>query len=126
VEGTDGNDEDELTTGKLWSIARVDLALSEYEFLSMLPVALELLMRRLMVRDRKQMTPGAMVSAELWNIARDRDKHPEAFNASDFLPELPEARRRREREEALAALPPTPEALELYKQRLFGHRMKKA
>jgi hypothetical protein len=91
----------------------------------MLPAALELLIRRLAVRDRKQVTGAAMVCAELWNIARDREKHPEAFSASDFLPELPEARAQREREEALAKLPPTAEQLAAYKERLFGHLGKK-
>jgi hypothetical protein len=94
----------------------------------MLPAALELLMRRLQARDRKHMISGAMVSAELWNIAfssspEAREKHPEAFTAHDFLPELPEERRRREKEyaraQALAALPPSAEELSLYKERLM-------
>jgi len=86
----------------------------------MIPAALELLMRRLQVHDRKRLTGGAMVAAELWNIARDREKHPEPFNASDFLPELPEERTRREREEARAKLPPTKEEFEAYKKRLLA------
>jgi len=65
----------------------------------MIPAALELLMRRLQVRDRKALHGAAMVAAELWNIARDREKHPESFSAKDFLPELPEERARREAEE---------------------------
>jgi hypothetical protein len=94
----------------------------------MLPAALELLMRRLQVRDRKHMISGAMVSAELWNIAfasspEAREKHPEQFTAKDFLPELPEERRRREKEyaraQALAALPPSAEELAGYKERLM-------
>jgi hypothetical protein len=49
--------------------------------------------------------------------------HPELFTAHDFLPELPEERRRREKEyaraQALAALPPSEEELALYKDRLM-------
>lgn len=95
----------------------------------MIPAALELLMRRLEVRDRKHMIGGAMVSAELWNIAfasspEAREKHPESFTAHDFLPELPEERRLREREyaraQALAALPPSAAELAAYKERLFA------
>jgi hypothetical protein len=92
----------------------------------MMPAALELLMRRLQVHDRKRVTPGAMVAAELWNIAvaqssdENRQKHPEHFSASDFLPELPEERARREREEARAKLPPTKEEFEAYKKRLLA------
>jgi hypothetical protein len=100
----------------LWSIARFDLRLGEDEFLCMIPAALELLMRRLQVHDRKQVTGGAMVSAELWN---------EPFTAAHFLPELPEERIRREREEALANLPPTAEQFEAYKKQLFANVPKK-
>ena len=97
----------------------------------MIPAALELLMRRLQVHDRKRVTGGAMVSAELWNIAlasseTAREKHPEAFTAADFLPELPEERIRREREEARANLPPTAAEFEAYKKRLFANVPKKA
>lgn len=88
-------------------------------------------MRRLAIRDRKRITGAAMVSAELWNIARDREKHPEPFDASDFLPELPEERIRREREyrraHALAGQPPTKEELAqlaMYKERLFKNLKK--
>jgi hypothetical protein len=91
----------------------------------MIPAALELLMRRLQVHDRKRVTGGAMVSAELWNIARDREKHPEPFTAAHFLPELPEERIRREREEARANLPPSAAEFEAYKKRLFANVPKK-
>jgi hypothetical protein len=77
----------------------VDLGLSDDEFLEMTPAALTLLMRRLEVRDRKALHGAAMVNAEQWNIARDRNTHPEAFTPADFLPELPEERERREAEE---------------------------
>lgn len=95
----------------------------------MMPAALELLMRRLEARDRKWMLSGAMVSAELWNIVRFRyaevrEEHPEAFTASDFLPELAAERRQREKEyaraQALAALPPSAEEFAAYKERLFA------
>jgi hypothetical protein len=86
--------------GKLWSIARADLGLSDDEFLEMIPAALELLMRRLEVWDRKALYGAAMICAEQWNIGRDREKHPEPFTAKHFLPELPEDRARREREAA--------------------------
>lgn len=77
----------------------MDLGLSDDEFLSMSPAALGLLMRRLEVRDHKSLHGAAMVCAEQWNIARDRNKHPEGFTAAAFLPELPEERARREAEE---------------------------
>jgi hypothetical protein len=113
----------------LWAIARIDLQLGEEEFLSLLPAALELLMRRLEIRDRKRLLPGAMVSAELWNIHRDREKHPDSFSALDFLPELPEERRRREqehaREQARTAQPPTSEQLAAFKARLLAGHQKK-
>jgi hypothetical protein len=68
----------------------------------MIPAALELLMRRLEVHDRKALHGAAMICAELWNAAGmhlDRDKLPEGLAPKDFLPELPEERARREAEE---------------------------
>ena len=105
------------------------MALSEDEFLRMMPAALELLMRRLGARDRKWMLSGAMVSAELWNVVRfryaeAREEHPEVFTARDFLPELAAERRHREKEyaraQALAARPPSPEEFAAWKARIFA------
>jgi hypothetical protein len=56
-----------------------------------------------------------MICAELYNIHRDREQHPEPFSAADFLPFL-----RGQEEEDEAERDPTPEELEAYKQRLFG------
>jgi hypothetical protein len=99
----------------------VDLGLTDAEFLEMSPAALTLLLRRLDVRDRKALHGAAMVNAEQWNIARDRDKHPEAFTPADFLPELPEERDRREAdEEARRTAPIDPAAFEAFKQGLLS------
>jgi hypothetical protein len=68
----------------------------------MIPAALELLMRRLEIHDRKALHGAAMICAEVWNAAGmhlDRDKLPEGLSPKDFLPELPEERARREEEE---------------------------
>jgi len=81
----------------------------------MYPAALELLMDRLAVRDRKMLTGSAMVCAEQWNIARDRAAHPESFTAADFLPETREMRRQRLQAEADAMKPPSPDALAAWK-----------
>jgi hypothetical protein len=72
----------------------------------MIPAALELLMRRLQIRDRKALHGAAMICAETWNIARDRNKHPDGFTATDFLPELPEERARREADEEVMRTAP--------------------
>lgn len=75
----------------------------------MIPVALELLMRRLQIRDRKALHGAAMICAEVWNAAGqklDRDKTPDGLAAKDFLPELPEERARREAEEWTALSQP--------------------
>lgn len=77
-------------------------------------------MRRLEVRDRKAMTGAAMVSAELWNINRDRERHPEPFTASDFLPETAADRRRRAQKALDAEKPPSDEDFEAYKAALFA------
>ena len=68
----------------------------------MIPAALELLMRRLQVRDRKALHGAAMICAEVWNAAGmhvDRDKIPGGLVPKDFLPELPEERAQRLAEE---------------------------
>jgi hypothetical protein len=86
----------------LWAIARADLGLTDIEFLQMIPAALELLMRRLQVRDRKALHGAAMICAEVWNAAGkelDRQKLPDGMAPKDFLPELPEERIRREADE---------------------------
>jgi hypothetical protein len=70
----------------------------------MVPAALELLMRRLQVRDRKALHGAAMICAEVWNAAGkelDRTKLPDGMAPKDFLPELPEDRIRREAEEEM-------------------------
>jgi hypothetical protein len=76
------------------------------EFLQMIPAALELLMRRLQVWDRKALHGAAMICAEQWNIVRDRKLHPDPLTATDFLPELPEERARREAEEEVLRTAP--------------------
>jgi len=68
----------------------------------MIPAALELLMRRLQIWDRKALHGAAMICAEVWNAAGmhlDREKLPNGMTAKDFLSELPEERARREAEE---------------------------
>jgi len=75
----------------------------------MIPAALELLMRRLQVHDRKALHGAAMICAEVWNSAGmnlDRDKLPEGMAPKDFLPELPEDRIRREAEEEVLRTAP--------------------
>jgi len=87
----------------------VDLGISEDEFLQMIPAALELLMRRLQVHDRKALHGAAMICAEVWNSAGmnlDRHKLPEGMAPKDFLPELPEDRIRREAEEEVLRTAP--------------------
>jgi hypothetical protein len=85
-------------------------------------------MKRLEFRDRRYMLSGAMVSAELYNVHRDREKVPEPFRARDFLPEFPEERLARLRREALAEKEneraPSDAELEAYKQSLV-HGFKK-
>ena len=49
----DGDDVEPIGIPQLWAIARVDLRLSEREFLSLSPAALDLLMERLAILDRK-------------------------------------------------------------------------
>jgi hypothetical protein len=93
----------------LWSIARVDLGLNEDEFLEMVPAALELLMRRLQMKDRKALHGPAMICAETWNAAGmnlNRTTFPDGLAACDFLPELPEDRARREADEELLRTAP--------------------
>ena len=95
----------------------------------MIPAALELLMRRLQVWDRKALHGAAMISAELWNSAGmhiDREKHPDPFSAKDFLPELPEERIRREaEEEAERTRPVNPEQFAQFKAGLTALTKKK-
>jgi hypothetical protein len=98
--------------------------LSDDEFLQMIPVALELLMRRLQVKDRKALHGAAMVCAETWNSAGmrlDREKTPQGAVPKDFLPELPEERVRREaEEEAERARPIDPEQFATFKAGLLA------
>jgi hypothetical protein len=95
--------------------------LGDDEFLSVIPAALELLMRRLQVHDRKALHGPAMVCAEVWNAAGmhlDRDKLPEGLVPKDFLPELPEERAQRlADEEEERNYVPTAEELAAFKER---------
>jgi hypothetical protein len=97
--------------------------LGDDEFLSVIPAALELLMRRLQVHDRKALHGPAMVCAEVWNAAGmhlDRDKLPEGLVPKDFLPELPEERMQRlVEEEEERNYVPTAEELAAFKERLM-------
>lgn len=54
----------------------------------MLPAALELLVERLAVRDRKWHLPFAEIRSDLWTRWRDPEKHPEPFRPDEFLPAL--------------------------------------
>ena len=85
----------------------------------MIPAALELLMRRLQVKDRKALHGAAMVCAETWNAAGmhlDREKLPQGMAPKDFLVELPEERARREAEdEAERTRPINPEQFASFK-----------
>jgi hypothetical protein len=67
----------------------------------MIPAALELLMRRLEIHDRKALHGAAMVCAEVWNSTGhfDREQFPHGVPPKQFLPELPEEQARREAEE---------------------------
>lgn len=110
----------------MWSIARADLGLSDSEFLQIVPAALELLMRRLQVWDRKALHGAAMICAEVWNSAGmhiDREKHPDPFSAQDFLPE--EAARREAEEEAERSRPINPEQFAQFKAGLVALTKKK-
>ena len=90
----------------------------------MIPVALELLMRRLQVKDRKALHGSAMVCAEVWNAAGkslDTEKRPNGVSPKDFLPELPEERIHREAEEAAElARPIDPEQFASFKAGLLA------
>jgi hypothetical protein len=97
--------------------------LSDDEFLQMIPAALELLMRRLQVWDRKALHGAAMICAETWNSAGmsiDRKKRPEGFVPKDFLPETHEDRREREAAEEEARQPPSKEQIEQFKASLMA------
>jgi hypothetical protein len=95
----------------------------------MIPAALELLMRRLQVRDRKALHGAAMVSAELWNSAGmhlDREKLPHGVSAKEFLPELPEERMHREAEEQAERVRPiNKEQFNAFKEGLLALTKKK-
>jgi hypothetical protein len=90
----------------------------------MIPAALELLMRRLQIRDRKALHGAAMICAEVWNAAGmhlDREKLPNGIAAKDFLAELPEERARREaEEEAERARPIDKEQFAAFKEGLLA------
>lgn len=90
----------------------------------MIPAALELLMRRLQMKDRKALHGAAMICAEVWNAAGmhlDREKAPNGMAAKDFLAELPEERARREaEEEAERTRPVTKEQFAAYKEGLMA------
>jgi hypothetical protein len=76
----------ELSFQELWAIARFDLRLSEEEYLEMPPIALDALLARAAIADRKALFPGAMVCATLCNLKNDWDKNPDGWQPADFLP----------------------------------------
>jgi hypothetical protein len=96
----------------------------------MIPAALDLLMRRLEVHDRKALHGAAMICAEVWNSAGqkiDRTKLPEGMTPKDFLPELPEERSRREaEEEAERKRPINPEQFAQFKAGLVSLTLESA
>jgi hypothetical protein len=94
----------------------------------MIPVALELLMRRLAVWDRKALHGAAMICAETWNASGhlNHEKFPEGIAAKAFLTELPEERIRREaEEEAERARPIDPGQFNAFKAGLLALTEKK-
>ena len=68
-------------------MARVDLGLSDEEFLLLAPVSLHALTERLTVRDKKLRYHAAILEAAIYNVNRDSEKRPEPFTANDFMPD---------------------------------------
>ena len=68
-------------------MSRVDLNLSDDEFLLMSPVALHALTERLSVRDKKLRFHAAILEAAIYNVNRETEKHPEPFTADEFMPD---------------------------------------
>jgi hypothetical protein len=94
----------------------------------MIPAALELLMRRLEVWDRKALHGPAMICAETWNSSGNlsREKFPEGIAPKAFLAELPEERARREaEEEAERSRPIDPGQFNAFKAGLLALTVKK-
>lgn len=52
----------------------------------MAPVALDALMERARSQRDEPRWLTAAIRAEIWNVNRDRDQHPELFTAADFMP----------------------------------------
>lgn len=95
--------------------------MSDDEFLGISPAAFDALLRRLQVRDRKGIQGSAMICAEMYNLMRDRQMHPDPFCAADFLPEIPEERARRlAEEEASRNAPIDPVAFAAFKEGLLS------
>jgi len=52
----------------------------------MAPVALDALMSRSAIGDRKRLFSGAMVCATICNVKNDWEKNPDGWTPADFLP----------------------------------------
>jgi hypothetical protein len=76
------------------------------------------------VIDRKQNFQIAGLRADYCSVHGDRDKHPEGFTASDFLPELREETEQRERAAVEAQRMPTPEEFAAWRDGLLGPQTK--
>lgn len=96
------------------------MALSEAEFLSMSPAALDLLLERLAVIDRKANLQIAGLRADYCSVHRNPEKRAEGYTAADFLPELREETEQREREEVEAQRTPTPEEFAAWRNGMLG------
>ena len=70
---------------ELWAIARVDLGLSDAEFLRLAPVALDALIDRLQVRRDEARWRTAAIRSDIWNVNRDLENN-ELLTAADFMP----------------------------------------
>lgn len=71
----------------MWSAARIDLGLTDEEFLLISPTALGALFDRSMIRRRESRYGFAMVCAEIWNVNNNWDKNPSGFSADNFMPD---------------------------------------
>lgn len=67
-------------------MARIQLGLSDEDFLQETPYSLSLLMEQADLKDFKQARGTAMVAAILANVHRDSKKQPKAFTEMDFIP----------------------------------------
>lgn len=69
------------------TIARVDLGMTEEQFLACSPREFDAFCNRLHTIDRKQQLNAALICSVIANVNRDPKFRPKAFTPEDFMPQ---------------------------------------